>query len=518
MPQPVILPSNAGACRAPRGAKRLPAALLVALALAGASSAVSATIVRTETGRIAPRIEDDTATFYNIPYAAAPTGDRRWRPPAAAAAWRGVRDASTPGPACPQLVPGGGRPNLGGVTGGTDEDCLQVSVFAPLRARKAPVMVWIHGGSHRTGAGWVTSGKAFARDGVIFVGVNYRLGPLGSFSHPALAAQSDAGEPVGNYGLMDQIAALKWVRRNIAAFGGDPNNVTLFGESAGGVSVQYLLTNPAAQGLFQKVIIQSGAGWFRPVDLAEKNLQGVQIAEALGLKSPTAAQLRAVKVDDLIAKACCEFSPFQDGRLVTETPTQAFAAGRMPDLPLIVGWNSGEDVLMSPSRPSLATKVTPEIRAAYPDEAAAGEPVLARANFSDRIMGAPARWIAARASQGQPAWLYYFSYVANRFRPRPTAWHADEIEFVFDWFDTWTPPASVTPEDRAKAAQMHSCWVSFAKSGSPVCAQGPAWPSYTPESDTLLDIGTTDRLVKNFRKRQLDTQEQVALPELLASP
>ncbi|MBU1374931.1 MAG: carboxylesterase family protein [Alphaproteobacteria bacterium] len=489
--------------------------MAICLAFGPARAVAAGNVAKTEAGRLAGLVENGTATFYNIPYAAPPTGQRRWRPPAPAIPWTGIRDAARPGPACPQQVPGNGRPNLGGITGGADEDCLQLSVFAPLRARKAPVMVWIHGGSHRTGAGWVTNGASFARDGVILVGVNYRLGPLGSFSHPALVAEMGPKDVIGNYGLMDQIAALKWVQRNIAAFGGDPDNVTLFGESAGGVSVQFLLANPATRGLFHKAIIQSGAGWFRPLSLPEKTAQGVQVAEKLGLASPTAAQLRDVAAADLIAKACCEFAPFQDGRLVTETPTAAFAAGRLPDVPLMIGWNSGEDVLMSPSRPSLATTVTPEIRAAYPVEAAAGESALARANFSDRIMGAPARWIAARASGGQPSWLYYFSYVADRFRPRPTAWHADEIDFVFDWFDPWTPPQAITAEDRAKAALVHSCWVSFAKRGTPVCADGPSWPSYTPETDALLDIGVENRVVQNFRKAQMDAQERVALPELL---
>jgi len=503
--------SSGGNC----GGRLLGAVIAVALASC-VTPAAAAVVVKTTSGRVAPLAEDDVLTFYSIPYAAPPTGQRRWRPPAPAPAWHDVRDASRPGPSCPQPVPGGGRPNLGGVTGDTDEDCLQVSVFAPRHARKAPVMVWIHGGSHRTGAGWVTSGASFARDGVILVGVNYRLGPLGTFAHPALTDEAGPRAPLGNYGLMDQIAALKWVRRNIAAFGGDPNNVTLFGESAGGVSVQFLLASPETKGLFQKAIIQSGAGWFRPQDLAEKSAQGVQLAETLGLSSATAAQLRAVPADELIAKACCEFTPFEDGRLVTETPTQAFAAGRLPDVPLIIGWNSGEDVLMSPSRPHLTATVTPEIRAAYPVEAAAGETVLARANFADRIMGAPARWVAAQASAGRPAWLYYFTYVAGRFRPRPTAWHADEIDYVFEQFDSWTPAQAITAEDRAKAADLHSCWVSFARRGTPACAGGPVWPTYRPDTDQLLDIGATNRVVRNFRKPQMDAQERGVLPGLLA--
>ncbi|MBI1196963.1 MAG: carboxylesterase family protein [Phenylobacterium sp.] len=476
-----------------------------------------APVAKVETGWLVGRDEGGTSAFYNIPYAAPPVGELRWRAPRPPARWAGRRDARTPGPSCPQQTPGGGRPNLGGVTGGTDEDCLQVTVFAPRRARKAPVMVWIHGGSHRTGAGWVTSGGAFARDGVILVGVNYRLGPLGTFVHPALLAEAKPGEPVGNYGLMDQIAALKWVRRNIAAFGGDPDNVTLFGESAGGMSVQFLMAQPQTRGLFQRAIVESGAGWFRHQGLEEKAAQGVEMIRAVGLENATAAQLRALPADELIAKACCEFAPFEDGRLVKETPTQAFAAGRVPDVPLIIGWNSGEGVLMSPSRPYMSATVTPEIRAAYPEEAAAGEMVLARANFADRFMGAPARWVAAQAAGGKPSWLYYFTYVATRFRPRPTAWHADEIDFVFDEFDPWTSPDKISAEDRAKATQVHSCWVAFAKTGVPACAGGPAWPTYDPASDRLLEIGRENRVVSGVRKPQFDAQERLVLPGLLAS-
>lgn len=486
--------------------------------LSGAADAAPAPSARVEAGKLMGRATTEASVFYNIPYAAAPTGALRWKPPAPAEPWAGVRDASAPGPSCPQQVPGAGRPNLGGVTGDTDEDCLKVTVFAPPHARRAPVMVWIHGGSHRTGAGWVTSGRAFARDGVIVVGVNYRLGPLGTFAHPALTAEAKPDEPLGNYGLMDQLAALRWVRRNIAAFGGDPGNVTLFGESAGGVSVLFLMTQPQAKGLFQRAVVQSGAGWFRDQGLEEKSAQGVEIAQALGLPNASAAQLRALPVDALIAKACCEFTPFEDGRLVKETPTRAFAAGRAPDVPLVIGWNSGEDVLMSPSRTYMTATVTPEIRAAYPEEAALGEAALARANFADRFMGAPARWIAAQASRGKPSWLYYFTYVATRFRPRPTAWHTDEIDFVFDEFDAWTPANRIGEEDRAKASLVHSCWVAFAKMGAPNCASGPAWPAYDPVDDRLMEIGRENLVLKGVRKSRFDAQERAVLPGLLATP
>ncbi|MFY8139893.1 MAG: carboxylesterase family protein, partial [Caulobacter sp.] len=182
-------------------------------------------------------------------------------------AWTGARDATRAGPSCPQPMLPNDMPNGGGANGPVSEDCLQLNIFTPKQARGAPVMVWIHGGSHRTGAGWVYDGQNFARDGVVVVSINYRLGALGYFAHPALT-RAAGSKPTGNFGLMDQVAALKWVQKNIAAFGGDPRNVTVFGESAGGMSILSLLATPSARGLYSKAIVQSGAGWFEPKTLA----------------------------------------------------------------------------------------------------------------------------------------------------------------------------------------------------------------------------------------------------------
>ena len=212
---------------------------VAAVAVAGcASVGAGEEEVRVERGVVAGRVSEGVAVWRNIPFAAA----ARWEAPVAAATWSGVRDAGSNGPSCPQPMTADGKANSGGAFGPIAEDCLQLNVFAPAHASKAPVMVWIHGGSHRMGAGWVYDGTEFAKDGVVVVSINYRLGALGYLSHPALGARS------GNYGLMDQVAALEWVQRNIAAFGGDPDNVTVAGESAGGWSTMAVLATPSATG------------------------------------------------------------------------------------------------------------------------------------------------------------------------------------------------------------------------------------------------------------------------------
>lgn len=471
--------------------------------------------VKVEGGTLSGYATERGHIFKAVPYAAPPVGNLRWAPPAPVVPWTGTRDASANGPSCMQPMNGNGSPNEGGANGPMSEDCLQLNVFAPKGAKTAPVMVWIHGGSHRTGAGWVFDGSAFARDGVVLVTINYRLGPLGYFAHPSLTQAAGKAE-VGNYGLMDQVAALKWVRKNIAAFGGDPDQVTVFGESAGGASTLALLATPSARPLFKQAIVQSGGGWNAPVTLAQKEAAGVQGAQALGLSATaSAAELRAVPAETLIAKVEGGFGPFVDGRLMKETPAQAFAASRAADVPLIIGANSGEDSLMGAWKPEMAAAIPPAARGVYVEEAAKSDEALARAVFGDRAFVAPARWIAAEASAGKPAWLYHFSYVGSRFRPAgiTRAFHAAEIQYVFEYWGRRTPLSMVSDDDKAMANLMHGCWVAFAKTGVPACG-GEAWPAYTSKADKLMEFGAQSGVRAGFRKSRLDAQEAAALPEL----
>lgn len=497
---------------------RRSAIVLGLLLSAGAAQAAEPPKARVETGVLSGTQTDRARIFRNVPYAAPTVGALRWAPPAPPVAWKGERDAVTNGPSCPQKMNADGSPNEGSANGAVAEDCLQLNVFAPLTASKAPVMVWLHGGGHRTGAGWIYDGQNFARDGVVLVAINYRLGPLGYFAHPALGA-----DQAGNYGLLDQIAALKWVQRNIAAFGGDPANVTVFGESAGGGSTLALLAVPAAKGLFQKAAVQSGGGWSAPTSLAEREKAGVALATSLGHASPSAAELRALPAEALVqAGAAGDYGPFVDGRLLSSTSAQAFAAGVATDVPLIVGANSGEDSLLGRSladATAMAGSIAPRVKAAYAEEAAAGDEALVRAVFGDRYMVAPARWIAAKAAGGAPAYLYHFSYVGSRFRPMgvTTAAHAAEIQYVFEYWGRRTPPSMVADDDRAMADLMHGCWVAFARTGAPKC--GLDWPAYDPAVDQLVEFGAQSGIRTGFRKSRLDAQDRQALPTLsLPSP
>lgn len=494
---------------------RLAVILTAAWMAAGVAQAQVPVTAKVETGVLTGEATDKANVFRNIPFAAPPVGKLRWAPPQAAAKWAGPRDATKNGPSCPQPMTANDTPNSGGANGPISEDCLQLNVFAPKGAKRAPVMVWIHGGSHRTGAGWVYDGQNFARDGVVVVSINYRLGALGYFAHPTLT--KDAGAtPTGNFGLMDQVAALEWVKRNAAAFGGDPKNVTVFGESAGGMSTLALLATPKAKGLYQKAIVQSGGGWFPPVTLAAKEQEGAAaLAKAGVAATATADELRAIPVETLVTIGG-NYGPFIDGKLMTESPSQALARGSFDDVPLIIGANSGEDSLMGPGplAPAQLALIPAAARTVYTEEAAKGDEVLARAIFTDRIMVGAARWAAEKAAAGKPAWLYHFSYVGSRFRPAvKTAAHAAEIQYVFEYWGRRTPMSVVSDDDKAIATLMHACWVSFAKTSAPKC--GPeAWPTYDAQADKLMEFGAQSGVRTHFRKPQIDFQQTVALPTL----
>jgi len=502
---------------------RISTLLAAALALFATVADAAPATVKVDGGVLVGETTDRAAIFRNIPYAAPPVGPLRWAPPRPPAPWTGERPAVEKGPSCPQPMKADGTPNFAGANGPASEDCLQLNVFAPLSATRAPVMVWLHGGGNTQGAGWIYDGQAFARDGVVVVTVNYRLGPLGWFAHPAITRSAKPGEAT-NFGLMDQVAALEWVRRNIAAFGGDPQNVMIFGESAGGSDVLALLAVPKAERLFHKAIIQSGGGWWPAMTLAQAEGAGAATATALGLPGAraSAAQLRAIPVEALIAKAWRPGAePVIDGRFLPRSPAQALASGHAADVPLIVGANSGEDSLMSQTRTApaeVAAAASPAIRAAYPQAAAGDDEAFGREVYADRIMVAPARWIAAQASGGKPAFLYHFSYVGSRFRPLGVtrAFHAAEVQYVFEYWGRRTPLSQVSDEDKAMASLMHRCWAAFARTGVPACGAEP-WPAYEPARDQLMLFGAKSGVVSGFRKRQLDAQTAEAAPTLKLS-
>ena len=427
------------------------------------------------------------ASFRGIPFAAPPVGDLRWKPPQPAAAWTGDRSAHDFSASCMQRTRGGPAPS---------EDCLYLNVQGPVGAKDAPVMVWIHGGSNTGGSGPMYESPAFAKDGVVFVTINYRLGPFGFFAHPAISKAAGASEPLADYGLMDQIAALKWVQANIKSFGGDPKRVTVFGESAGAIDIYALLGLKAARGLFSQAIVESNITWGDSAPLAKAEADGQALAVRAGA-SPTAtlADLKAIPADKLSAAQSDALFPIVDGRLMTETSLQAMARKHTVDVPMIVGSNSWEAWLNQRLKGQAAT------------------------DWTNSQGGAPARFIAAKSADGKPAWLYFFSYVPTERRSPDNqgAPHAGEIYYVFNgqlapMMSTPNPanpvsgPAVASAEDKAMAATVHACWVAFAKTGTPSCGT-VAWPRYDAMTDQLMEFGSPAGVRTNFRKAALDAAQ-----------
>ena len=504
------------------------AALALAL-LALPARAAGPDTVTVAQGALHGAVAGPVASFKGIPFAAPPVGDLRWRPPQPPARWAGVREATAYGPACMQM----GQARAGG-TISQSEDCLVLNVWKPANAKpgaKLPVMVWIHGGAFIQGAGSSPfyDGTRFAERGVVLVTVNYRLGRLGFFAHPALAAENPKG-PLGNYGLMDNVAALKWVKANAAAFGGDPNNVTVFGESAGGILVNFLMATPEAKGLFQKAISQSGFGRSAGRPIAGAETVGASFASTLGVTGagPEAAKaLRALTAAQLSAPVSGLSDPgipgpIVDGVLVPEPPPAAFAAGREAKVPYIAGGNSWEASLFP------QTKDNPEatlarlgpararVMAAY---GSADPATVAQDLTTETTVIEPDRHLARlHTKNGQKAWVYYFSYLpaAQRATVRGMS-HGGEIVYAFSTLPdkpltvgTRTIAAAL-PEDRRIAEAMTAYWVAFAKASDPDSAGGVAWPRYDPATDPVLEFAVGGPVVKpHFHQATLDLVEQIA--------
>ncbi|MDP3745723.1 MAG: carboxylesterase family protein [Phenylobacterium sp.] len=487
-------------------------ALALSLGLAGCAQAAprpplagEPTRAAANSGPLEGRSAGGVAAFLGVPYAAPPVGDLRWRPPQPAPGWTAPRDASRFGSDCLQhplptfIDPGSGQPR--------SEDCLYLNVWAPAKAKGRPVMVWIHGGGFTIGSGAmaVSDGAALSRQGVVVVTLNYRLGRFGFFAHPALARP---GEPTGNYAIMDQIAALQWVKRNIAAFGGDPTNVTVFGESAGGGSVLALMGSPAARGLFHKAIVESGGGRDEMASLETPSADapaghaaGMAFAEKAGLKAPDAAALRALPAEKVLGDLAFfnnrnrdDYAGLMiDGQVVTGDPAAIFAWGEQAPVPLIIGFNSAElagaKAVTGGWAKQAAARFGPAeagLRKIYDPDG--GDGGLASNFLSDLVFVEPARFLArAHARAGHPIFLYQFDYVAEAKRATtPGAGHATEIAYVFDAVGQVDPKASA--QDRAMSAVVSRYWTAFAGHGDPNGAGLPSWPAYQSKADTLLNF------------------------------
>jgi para-nitrobenzyl esterase len=478
--------------------------------------------VKTAQGALVGTEVNGIEVFKGVPYAAPPTGPLRWRPPQPAVVWTGVRAATTFGPACLQPT---GAANIAGDPGPVSEDCLTLNVWAPKGARHLPVMIWIHGGGTRFGSSSqpIYDGTPFARDGVVFVSLNYRLAGLGFFAHPAITREAGPEAPLGNYGLMDQMAALAWVKRNVTAFGGDPHNITVFGESSSAVDVQALMAIRADGDTFQKALVESSCDWEEPVTLVERETDGLAMAAQAGLgPDATAAQLRALPGTAFLDPGFkFEFDPFIDGRLRTETVTQAFADGHVPAIPLMLGSNSYEGAIAQNLAPLKG--LAQQLAALYPNH---GEgDVALRLLDTDRYFGAPCRWIAGENARKAPTFLYRFSYLPKAMRGiLPGAAHGTELPFVFDAWSRYPPRvasfllgsnAGPTPEDLTMTREMHACWISFAKTGRPACPGAPAWPTYSRSKDELINFDIATTVQNHVRAAQYDALDRLVLPTLL---
>ncbi|HEY7837381.1 MAG TPA: carboxylesterase family protein [Terriglobales bacterium] len=482
------------------------AAAFQALALV---SGAGAQTVKIATGRLQGSTSDGVTAYKGIPYAAPPVGNLRWEPPQLPAHWSGVRDATQYAHDCMQLpFPSDAAP-LGTPPA---EDCLYANVWVPAHhSGKLPVMVWIYGGGWVNGGSSpaVYSGSQFAKQGIAFLSFNYRLGRFGFFAFPELTKESKDGM-LGNYGYMDIIAALKWVKQNIAAFGGDPQQVTVFGESAGGFAVHTLMTSPLAQGLFERAGVESGGG---RTMLGATGLHagmggrpsaeqiGVAFAQSKGITGDGAAALaalRALPAESIVNNMNMASSqpatypgPMIDGKIVVGDPQTLYLEGKYAHVPILIGANSA-DIGFAFAR------TMEQLFAPFGTDAKAAEAVYTAGNpgnvrtaaakvGADALMLEPARFVAQTLSaQGLPAWEYRFGYVAESLH-RTGAQHASEIPFVFDTVKA-KYGAQLTPADENIAEQANHYWGNFAKTGDPNGPGLPQWPAYHTSTDMLMNF------------------------------
>jgi para-nitrobenzyl esterase len=464
----------------------------------------SAPVVAAPAGTLRGAAVGNIHVFKGIPYALPPTGPMRWKPPAPVATWKNTREATEFGSVCVQPKP---QPNsiYSWDLKPMSEDCLSLNIWTPAGARKAPVFFWIHGGALSSGAGSdaLYDGVALAARGLVVVSINYRLGVLGFLAHPQLSAESN-WHVSGNYGLLDQIAALRWVNRNIAAFGGDPANVTIAGESAGGLSVMYLMAAQEARGLFTKAVAQSAYMVSAP-ELRTTTFGGVA-AESAGLSlaqkagAADLAGLRSMDAEALTTVAASTgFFPFFviDGRVLTRQIVEVFDRGEQARVPILAGFNSGEiRSLRSLMPPAVADAAAyeKEIRARYADLADAFL-ALYPSNHIEESMLATTRdalygWTSQRlvvkqSAAGVPSFLYLFDHGYPAADERGLhAFHASELPYVFATADRtparW-PAVPTTPVETQLTNAMLDYWASFARNGTPVAANAPSWPAYGRE-------------------------------------
>jgi para-nitrobenzyl esterase len=462
--------------------------------------AVAGPIVKAPAGELEGKSSGQIDSFKGIPFAQAPVGPLRWKPPLALPAWQGVRPATSFGAACIQ-------PRSSAVSVYANppermsEDCLTLNIWAQRGARRSPVIVWIHGGALVNGYSHeaMYDGTRLAAKGAIIVSINYRLGVLGYLAHPDLSAESPLGVS-GNYGLLDQIAALEWVKRNIAAFGGDADNVTIAGESAGALSVLYLMASPNARGLFHKAVAQSAYMISTPeLKLARHGeipaeATGIRVAAALG--AGDIAALRAAEPNALTAKAAAAgYFPWGtiDGKILKRQIVETFDRGEQAPVPVLAGFNAGEIRtlrMLAPPPPKDAATYEAAIRARYGDLAPLFLRLYPSTNLAESVIATPRdalygwtseRLAAKQTSLGQSGYFYVFDHAYPAASALGLhAFHAAEIPYMFGNLDRTPPywPKAEGAAERRFSNTMMDYWISFARDGIPAAPGAPDWPAY----------------------------------------
>lgn len=481
-----------------------PAYVIVAMLAAYGNGECLPTTVHTQSGSVRGTGAGILA-FKGLPFAAPPTGQRRWRPPVPPVPWSDVRDATQFGPQCPQ--PGSARSTLA-----TSEDCLSLNIWTPAKfaGERLPVMVWIHGGGFVFGSGALPQydGEQLARRGVVLVTLNYRLGPLGFFAHPALSLESDL-RVSGNYGLLDQIAALRWVHANIETFGGDPANVTVFGQSAGAWSTCVLMVSPLAQGLFHRAIAESVPRVVGPKLRLREPYYGSPSAESQGeAAAPDLVTLRVMSADQVLAalpaaptlSAGIHYFPIVDGYVLPDDQGDLIGTRRQGLVPLLIGHNREEGLFFSGDAPKsieahrdlvrakFPTEVIDAILNAYPATTNAEAAAAALRLFADHELVAPTVLAARAASTVGAVYAYRLTRVSPLSRSRwGGASHGAEIPYVFAHITTDT--TQFEARDQSLSQAMAGAWVQFAKTGNPNRAGLPQWPAYHSPEYRAMEYG-----------------------------
>lgn len=483
--------------------------VLLILTSAQCSSQELGTVIKTEGGEVEGVIEEDITVFRGIPFAAPPVGNLRWKAPQPVIKWDSILKTDKFAPACPQMIiPGWTKIE-------TSEDCLYLNIWTPAKYTddKLPVMVWIYGGGFALGSASspLYSGEQLAKMGVIFVSIAYRVGPLGFMAHPELTAESE-NHVSGNYGLLDQIAGLRWVQRNIRAFGGDPSRVTIFGESAGAISVSMLAASPLTKGLFIGAISESG-GSFAPACENRENHDCMQLlsgAEKKGLEfmkrmgANSLAELRNIppeKWQDDPMSQMGGFWPVIDGYVIADDQYKLYEAGKYNDVNVIIGTNSDEGSMFARPVPqeqyieNVKSRFGPfaeKIFELYPVDSLTGTYRPIADLFRETAFAWPS-WTWAKL-QTQTGTSKVFVYYFDQYNPEPVfpngpvpkgAAHAAEMVYVFKHLDQ-NPAAKVTDEQKTLSDIISKYWTNFAKSGDPNGEGLPTWPVFKDGEETVL--------------------------------